>query len=265
MNKKINVAALALVLAMGLTACGQGNAPANNAANTANNTATTNQAVNTAAEGDKADGATETAEVKEMKGEELDKIEEDAKEKDKYLVIDVRSEDEYNEGHVKHAINMPIDEFESHISELEDMKDSDIVTICNSGKKSGEAAKMLVEKGFTKVHNAQGVKDFEYTTMSKVENVRGAEFQKLVDSDKYTVIDARDAKDFEKSTFEGAINVTPDEFDAKYAELPTDKPFAVFCNTGNRSYEIAEKLVEKNHEAINAIEGTKEYDGFNLK
>ena len=258
MNKKLNIVALALVLSAGLTACGPKaeNAPANNAAQN-------NAAANANANADKEKAP--AAEVGEMKGEELDKIMEDNKAKENVTVIDVRSPEEYNEGHVKYAINMPLDTFEQDLSKIEDLKDAEVITICNSGKKSGEAAKILVDNGFKNVKNAEGVKKFDYTTMTRVTNVRGAEFVELAKSGKYTIIDARDAKDFEKSHVDGAINVLVDEFDAKYSELPTDKPFLTYCYSGNRSWEIASKLTEKGHEATNSLDGTKEFDGFELK
>ncbi len=260
MNKKLNIVALALVLSAGLTACGPKaeNAPANNAAQ--NNAAATANA-NANAETEQAPAA----EVGEITGEELDKIMEDKKAKEKVTVIDVRSPEEYKEGHVKYAINMPLDTFEQDLSKIEDLKDADIITICNTGKKSGEAAKILVDNGFQSVKNAQGVKDFDYTTITKVTNVRGPEFVELAKSGDYTIIDARDAKDFDESHVEGAINVLVEEFDAKYGELPTDKPFLTYCYSGNRSWEVASKLTEKGHEVINSLDGTKEFDGFELK
>lgn len=163
---------MAAVLALGLTACGSGansgdNAAKNNAA--ANNTA--------AAENNKAeDKKAEVAKVGEISGEELDKIMEDKDAKEKVTVIDVRPVEDYEAGHVKYAINMPIDTFEENLNKIEDLKDSEVITICNTGKKSGEAADILVKNGFTNVKNAQGVKDFKYTTMTKVTNVRGPEF-----------------------------------------------------------------------------------------
>lgn len=259
--KKLNVLALAAVLAFGLTACGSGDNSGNNAA--ANNAAANNTA---AAENNQAeDKAADVAEVGEISGEELDKIMEDKDAKEKVTVIDVRPAEDYDAGHVKFAINMPIDTFEENLSKIEDLKDSEVITICNTGKKSGEAADILVKNGFTNVKNAQGVKDFEYTTMTKAANVRGPEFLELAKSGDYTIIDARDAKDFEAGHLDGAINVLVDEFDAKYPELPTDKPFLVHCYSGNRSWEIANKLAEKGHKAINSNDGTKEFDGFGLK
>lgn len=259
--EKLNVLALAAVLAFGLTACGSGDNSGNNAA--ANNAAANNTA---AAENNQAeDKAADVAEVGEISGEELDKIMEDKDAKEKVTVIDVRPAEDYDAGHVKYAINMPIDTFEENLNKIEDLKDAEVITICNTGKKSGEAADILVKNGFTNVKNAQGVKDFEYTTMTKAANVRGPEFLELAKSGDYTIIDARDAKDFEAGHLDGAINVLVDEFDAKYPELPTDKPFLVHCYSGNRSWEIANKLAEKGHKAINSNDGTKEFDGFGLK
>lgn len=264
MNKKLNIVALALVLSAGLTACGPKaeNAPANNAAQN-NAAATANTEAN--ANANKAEKEAPAAEVSEITGEELDKIMEDKEAKEKVTVIDVRSPEEYKEGHVKFAINMPLDTFEQDLSKIEDLKDSEVITICNTGKKSGEAAKILVDNGFKNVKNAQGVKDFDYTTITKVTNVRGPEFVELAKSGDYTIIDARDAKDFDAGHVEGAINVLAEEFDAKYSELPTDKPFLTYCYSGNRSWEVANKLTEKGHEATSSLDGTKEFDGFELK
>ena len=91
-----------------------------------------------------------TVAVKELKGEELNKIEKDDKEKEKYLVIDVRDANEYKEGHVKHAINIPLADIEKHAEHLSAWKDKEVVTICNTCKKSKEAADKLVKAGFKK-------------------------------------------------------------------------------------------------------------------
>lgn len=200
----------------------------------------------------------------EMKGEDLDKIEEDNKEKEKYLVLDVRPEEQYKEGHVKHAINIPVDELDGRISEIESYKDKNVVTICNTGKKSSEAAKKLVEAGFKNVWNAQGVKDFSYTTMTKAATLLPEEFKKRVESGEYTVVDVRDEKDYNEGHMKDALHTTVDTADADIETFPTDKPFLTYCYSGNRSWAVANKLAEKGHEVYNAWDGTKEYDGYEL-
>lgn len=204
------------------------------------------------------------AAVKEMKGDELNKIMEDKKEKEKYLVIDVRSQEEYDKGHVKYAINMPIDQFESMIKNIEDQKDKNVVTICNTGKKSAKAADMLVKKGFMNVYNAQGVKDFKYKTMTMVTNVRGAEMQKIANEGKYTIIDARKAEDFKMGHLKGAMNIEVENIDAKMSSIAKDKPVAVYCYSGNKSMAIAQKLSDAGYKATSSLDGTKEYTQFEL-
>ncbi|MDU0946680.1 MAG: rhodanese-like domain-containing protein, partial [Anaerococcus vaginalis] len=106
---------------------------------------------NTSTEIKSNEASTQISKYQEMKGEQLDKIEEDNKKKEDYLVIDVRSEEEYKEGHVKHAINIPLDDADKRISEISDYKEKNVVTICNTGKKSSEMAKKLVDAGFKNV------------------------------------------------------------------------------------------------------------------
>lgn len=208
--------------------------------------------------------ATEDVEVKEISGEELDKIEEDNKEKEKYLVIDVRSLDDYNNGHIKHALSIPAEELESRLAEIEAWKDQNVVVYANKADDSKEAYKTLVDNGFTNVMNAAGIEDFTYTTITKAKTVLGEEFINLVDSGEYTVIDGRDAKDYDEGHIPGAINVPSDQVDELLPTLPTDKPYLVHCYSGNKSFGIADKLASEGKEVINAFDGTKEYDGYDL-
>ena len=118
-----------------------------------------------------------TAEIKTMTGEELVAQNSDKK-KDEVIIIDVRSSEEYKAGHIPNAININVDEFESRLNEIKDYKNKPIIAYCNSGKKSGKAAEILVNNGFQDVTNAQGVKEFQYDLV-KYEDVRGGAFQTL--------------------------------------------------------------------------------------
>lgn len=206
----------------------------------------------------------EESKFEEMTGDELDKIEEDNKEKENYLVIDVRDENEYKEGHVKHAINIPLKDADNRISELEDYKDKKVVTICNTGKKSSEMADKLVKAGFKNVWNAQGVKDFEYTTITKAYTILPEEFKEKAASGDYTIIDVREEKDYNDGHIKGAIHTTVDTFEEDMKDFPEDKPFLTYCYSGNRSWTVADKLAQEGHEVYNAWDGTKEYDGYEL-
>lgn len=197
----------------------------------------------------------------EMKGERLDEIQEDKAEKENYLVIDVRKPEEYEEGHVKFAVNIPLAELKTRLSELEAWKDHSIVTVCNKGKSSAAAAALLISEGFQSVYNAPGVKDYSYRTMTKIKNVQGSEMQKFADEGSHVIIDVREPKDYEAGHLKGAINLTISNVESKISEIPKDKPLALHCYSGNRSMAMAELLFEKGFSDItNSLDGAREYE-----
>lgn len=74
--------------------------------------------------------------------------------KNKEFLLDVREEYEYQDGHIKGAINLPLRE----ILEKKDTlpKDKDIYVYCRSGHRSADAVNFLKSLGFEKVHNVDG-------------------------------------------------------------------------------------------------------------
>ncbi|TCT18281.1 rhodanese-related sulfurtransferase [Melghiribacillus thermohalophilus] len=76
-------------------------------------------------------------------------------------VIDVRTQPEYDEGHIPGAVLIPLQELESRLDELE--QDNPYIIVCRSGNRSQEASQMLVENGFTKIYNTSGgMKEWKY-------------------------------------------------------------------------------------------------------
>ncbi|MCC2599420.1 rhodanese-like domain-containing protein [Sphingobacterium sp. FBM7-1] len=69
-------------------------------------------------------------------------------------LIDVRTPLEFNGGTVKGAKNIPLSELESKLGSLD--KSKNIVVFCQSGNRSGQAMRILQNKGFEKVHNGGG-------------------------------------------------------------------------------------------------------------
>ena len=92
-----------------------------------------------------------------MKGETL--LEEQKK---CATVIDVRVAEQYNEGHIKDAINIPLETIEKDIESKVTKKDAKIILYCNTGNRSGQALEKLKKLGYTNVSNAQGVKQYKY-------------------------------------------------------------------------------------------------------
>ena len=73
-------------------------------------------------------------------------------------VIDVRSPAEFKDGAYPGAVNIPLPLIPLRMSELEP-KDKPIVLYCASGARSGQAARLLKQAGFTDVTNAGGLDD----------------------------------------------------------------------------------------------------------
>ena len=93
---------------------------------------------------------------------------EEAKERmdkdDKVVILDVRTEEEYQEGHVPGAIVITNETISSGpLEELPDM-DQAILVYCRSGNRSAQAAKKLAEAGYTQVYDFGGIIDWPYDT-----------------------------------------------------------------------------------------------------
>lgn len=217
--------------------------------------------------GSKAQGKTEAAgeekssEVKSMSGADLQALEDDKDKKETALVIDVRSPEEYAEGHVKFAVNMPLDTLKDRLGELESWKDKTLILYCNSGKKSGEAAKLLSENGFKDLRNADGVKQYDYKLV-KYGNITGEELMKKKD-EADLIVDVREAKDYETDHFDKAVNVSVDKLSDLDSLLPENKDALILthCYSGNRSQKAAEYIADKGYTNVwNTLDGTKEME-----
>lgn len=71
-----------------------------------------------------------------------------------FMVIDVRTPEEYAEGHIRGAKLIPVDTLEGHLAEVP--KDKQVYVYCHSGGRSAKAAKLLAEHGFSRIENMQG-------------------------------------------------------------------------------------------------------------
>jgi rhodanese-related sulfurtransferase len=66
-------------------------------------------------------------------------------------ILDVRTKGEYQSGHLKNSINIPIDNLQQKIVKLN--KNKPIITCCASGARSASARRMLKSNGFELVYN----------------------------------------------------------------------------------------------------------------
>ena len=83
------------------------------------------------------------------------------KDEKNYIILDVRRPDEYAEGHIPGAINVPNEEIgTTDIAELPD-KAQLILVYCRSGRRSKEASEKLVKLGYTNIVEFGGILDWK--------------------------------------------------------------------------------------------------------
>lgn len=89
---------------------------------------------------------------------EVKKIIDNYEEHSDTVIVDVRTLDEYESGHLKGAVNVPV----SEIKNIDISKDKKIVVYCRSGSRSNTAAKELIKLGYEKVYDMGGINDWKF-------------------------------------------------------------------------------------------------------
>ena len=77
-------------------------------------------------------------------------------------LIDVRTKEEFKDGHVKGSINLPLNTLPQRFQGMLPNKDQKIYIICLSGARASDATDFLKKSGYTDVHNIGGVGSWKY-------------------------------------------------------------------------------------------------------
>jgi phage shock protein E len=78
------------------------------------------------------------------------------------IILDVRTQEEFNEGHIKGAVLMPDTDVAQKASSVLPDKNARILVYCRSGRRSGLAAHALVDMGYVEVYDFGGIVDWPY-------------------------------------------------------------------------------------------------------
>ena len=79
-----------------------------------------------------------------------------------YIILDVREQEEYNQGHIPGAILIPYTEIKAKAETVLTNEDQLILVYCRSGRRSKIAAEALVELGYTNIKEFGGILDWPY-------------------------------------------------------------------------------------------------------
>ncbi len=77
------------------------------------------------------------------------------------LVIDVRTADEYRQGHVRDAINIPYEQIASRIAAVAPDRAAPLVLYCRSGRRADVAEQALRQMGYRQIENKGGLGDMQ--------------------------------------------------------------------------------------------------------
>ena len=84
---------------------------------------------------------------------------------DGYIILDVRTQEEYDEAHIEGAILIPDYEITDRAESVLKDKDQLILVYCRSGRRSKLAASELVKLGYTNIKEFGGIIDWPYETV----------------------------------------------------------------------------------------------------
>ena len=72
------------------------------------------------------------------------------------VLLDVRTPQEYREGHIPGSQNVPLQQLDN-IEEVAENKETALYVYCHSGARSRQAVSFLMHMGYTNVHNIGGI------------------------------------------------------------------------------------------------------------
>ena len=174
------------------------------------------------------------------------------------VLIDARTQQEYQEAHLLSAVSIPLSALEKDSSALKFAKNARLIFYCNGIKcgKSGKSALIARSLGYTDITiYADGMPVWEekgfplytgpdYDKKVQTSMIKPAVVKALLDSapQTLTVVDVRDQKEFAEGHVPGAINIPVETFAAGSGVLDKAKQIIVYCNSGGRSYNAYRKL-----------------------
>jgi rhodanese-related sulfurtransferase len=86
------------------------------------------------------------------------------KSKEDIILLDVRTQEEYEEKHIPNSINIPLNLLAQVEKKLPD-KNKTIFVYCLSGSRSATASKLLSKFGYTNIYNMGGINSWFYETV----------------------------------------------------------------------------------------------------
>ena len=187
---------------------------------------------------------------------------------EEHIILDVRTLDEFNQGHLEDAVHIPVDELEDRLDELP--QDIPIIVHCKSGVRSNTAAITLLENGFTQILDMGGgivdwmdkgypvvVEEEETEEAYIIEEISVDEAYELYKDEDYIFLDVRSQSEYDSGHIKGAVSIPGGELSDRLDELPTDTPIVVYCSGSscNTSGAAAQLLAANGFDQVYDVAG----------
>ena len=101
---------------------------------------------------------TPKVEIESISVDDVKEIVDNYSKYDNVTIIDVRSVAEYESGHIKSAINLPLDIIEN----IDIPRDNKVIVYCQSGRRSNQAAIKLLGLGYENIYDMGGIINWPY-------------------------------------------------------------------------------------------------------
>lgn len=105
-----------------------------------------------------------TQEVKKISPQEAKNM---MDENDSIIILDVRTQEEFDEGHLEGAVLVPDNEINQKAEEILLDKDVTIIVYCRSGRRSALASESLTKLGYSNIYDMGGIIDWPYNIVSE--------------------------------------------------------------------------------------------------
>lgn len=186
------------------------------------------------------------------------------------VLLDVRTQEECDSGHIPDALLIPLSELESRLDEL-NMTDH-IMVYCRSGHRSEEAAQILVTNGFVHVYNIEGgilqwqAQGFPvYTEQSPTTSpgpilpsytdVTPEEAYEMINKQEVVVVDLRTQGKYASGHLPDALLIPLCELESRLSELNPSDNILVYHSCGGCSKKGAQILVDDGFLHVHNLEG----------
>ena len=189
-----------------------------------------------------------------------------------FVIIDVRTPQEFAEEYIENAINLDFrsETFRDELNQLD--KNQTYLIYCRSGGRSGDALDIMAELNFREVYNmsggingwkAAGLPTVQEIQSQIIENITSQEAFTLIQDNQnnpdFVIIDVRTPQEFAQGHIENAINLDyrPETFRTELNRLEKNKTYLIYysCSCGGIGEDALDIMVGLNFREVYNMSG----------